>query len=268
MEQCVPAMTEIKEIQRDFTDNQLKEENMSNFMKYTFTSIILAAGMIISAFAISKFYLKLEKAKEISVKGFSVLSITSDIGEFSVKASCSDRDMTKCYQTLKQQIGEIETYIKSQLAGAKISLDNADIDTVFKKDEQGNATNELDHYTVHQWVNVTSKEVEKIKSVSDSLNDFISKGYMINIKGPHYYVSNLEKHKLELIAKATDNAYTRAMTIAKNSGGKVGKLSSAQQGVFQITQPNSTETSSDGVYDTSTIEKDIKCVITLTYIIE
>jgi hypothetical protein len=49
------------------------------------------------------------------------------------------------------------------------------------------------------------------------------------------------------------------------SGGKVGGLSSASQGVFQITAVNSTDTSDYGVYDTSTIEKSVKCVVTVEF---
>jgi len=237
-------------------------------VKYALTSLIIATGMVISAFAISKFYLKLEKAKEISVKGFSVQRVKSDIGNFTTKVSCSNQDLKKCYQILKEQTGEIEAYIKKQLSEPQVVFDNVDINTVNKKDADGKETNELDYYVVHQEIKVESTEVEKIKTVSDGLNDFISKGFTVSIKGPFYYIRDLEKYKLELIAKSTDNAYTRAVTMAKNSGGKVGNLSSAQQGIFQITAPNDSETSSEGMYDTRTIEKDIKCVVTLTYIIE
>ena len=45
-------------------------------------------------------------------------------------------------------------------------------------------------------------------------------------------------------------------------------LISAQQGVLQITERHSTETSGYGVYDTATIEKTAKAVVTLEYAIE
>jgi hypothetical protein len=50
--------------------------------------------------------------------------------------------------------------------------------------------------------------------------------------------------------------------------GKVGALMSAQQGVLQITERNSTDTSGCGTYDTSTIGKTAKAVVTLEYAIE
>lgn len=51
------------------------------------------------------------------------------------------------------------------------------------------------------------------------------------------------------------------------AGAKVGTLRAARQGVFQITEPDSTETSGYGVYDTSTIRKSVKAVMPLEYAI-
>ena len=56
-----------------------------------------------------------------------------------------------------------------------------------------------------------------------------------------------------------------AERLAKSSGNRVANLISASQGIFQINQPNSTETASGGMYDTSTIEKKVRAVVTIRY---
>jgi hypothetical protein len=66
---------------------------------------------------------------------------------------------------------------------------------------------------------------------------------------------------------ATADGYKRAQQMARNSGAKVGTLRAARQGVFQTTEPDSTETSGYGVYDTSTIRKSVKAVMPLEYAI-
>jgi hypothetical protein len=60
----------------------------------------------------------------------------------------------------------------------------------------------------------------------------------------------------------------RAEELAKNSGSEVGTLKYASQGVFQITPVHSTDVSDYGIYDTSTIEKSIKAVVTIEYSIK
>ena len=67
------------------------------------------------------------------------------------------------------------------------------------------------------------------------------------------------------IGAATKDSLLRAQQFAANSGVMVGPLRSASQGVFQITSPNSTETADYGSYDTSTVEKLVKAVVTVEY---
>jgi uncharacterized protein len=71
--------------------------------------------------------------------------------------------------------------------------------------------------------------------------------------------------KVRLIGAATKDSLLRAEQFAANSGVTVGPLRSASQGVFQITAPNSTETADYGSYDTSTVEKLVKAVVTVEY---
>ncbi|MFM7192339.1 MAG: SIMPL domain-containing protein, partial [Microcystaceae cyanobacterium] len=56
-----------------------------------------------------------------------------------------------------------------------------------------------------------------------------------------------------------------AEAIAKNTNSQVGAVRSAQTGVFQITSRNSTEVSDMGTYDTSSIDKDITAVVSISF---
>ena len=56
-----------------------------------------------------------------------------------------------------------------------------------------------------------------------------------------------------------------AEQLAVNSGGKVGALRAAAQGVFQITPLYSTDVDDWGRYDTTTIDKAVKAVVTIHY---
>ena len=49
------------------------------------------------------------------------------------------------------------------------------------------------------------------------------------------------------------------------TGGSLGKLRGVDVGVFQVTSPNSTEVSDYGVYDTSTLQKDVTAVVNVTF---
>ena len=82
---------------------------------------------------------------------------------------------------------------------------------------------------------------------------------------PDFYFTGLEPLKLDLLEQASANARLRADRLATSTGSWVKGIVSASQGVFQITGPHSTETSGGGLYDTSTIDKKVRAVVTMKY---
>ena len=91
------------------------------------------------------------------------------------------------------------------------------------------------------------------------------KGIEVTVYSPEYFITDIDKYKMELLAQATQNGYDRARLIARSSGGSIAKLKSAKQGVFQIMPPDSNDISDYGIYDLSSIIKSARIVVTLTY---
>jgi hypothetical protein len=85
---------------------------------------------------------------------------------------------------------------------------------------------------------------------------------------PNYFYTKLDELKIEMLATATENAKQRAENMAKASGNRIGFMRSARMGVFQITSPNSTDVSDSGINDTSSIEKKVTAVVSVTFSIE
>ena len=69
----------------------------------------------------------------------------------------------------------------------------------------------------------------------------------------------------ELKKIAKQEAKERAKRMAESAGNRVGPLTEASTGVFQITAPNSTEVSSWGINDTSTQEKKVTAVVNVSF---
>jgi hypothetical protein len=139
------------------------------------------------------------------------------------------------------------------------------IDILYQRDENGNRTNTIEGYTTSQVIEIRSSQIEKIQAISNASDDLIREGIEFHSDEPIYTFSGIEKIKLDLLAQASLNATRRATLIAENTGGHVGRLSSASQGVFQITPLNSTDVSDEGAYDTSTVDKMVKAVVTLEF---
>ncbi len=241
------------------------------FVQTALVAAILAGGMIASAGLVSKFFLKVrhEKVNAIAVKGYAEKDVASDIGKFSCRFSTEGATQREAYGALLKSQAAVLAHLRAQGFGEKeIQPDSINTGRTMKRDEKGNETNEIHHYYASQSVAVASGDVERIRSAASGVMDLIKEGVDISAGEPRFYVSDLKSTKMELLEKATKDGYSRALALAGNSGGKVGALLSAEQGVIQITERHSTDTSGGGVYDTSSIAKTAKVVVTLEYAVD
>ena len=81
-----------------------------------------------------------------------------------------------------------------------------------------------------------------------------------------YYYSGIAGLKHSLLAEATADARQRAEEIAGE--GAVGAMTEASAGVFQITEPYSTETSGGGMHSTATRRKEITVTVHTRFALE
>jgi hypothetical protein len=242
---------------------------MNNFLKVTSGVVILAVGMIVSAAVLSKFFVRIRHEQAITVKGYAEKDVVSDIGQFSCTCQSRGTSLAEAFGKLQDGKRRVTDYLRDNgFSESEVETGTIGTVKVSKRDVQGKETNETEYYDVAQTLTVTSTNVLHVRQVATAITDLIKEGLDLSASPPEFYVSDLKDTKLELLAEATADAYKRAVTLAESSHGKVGALMSAQQGVFQITARHSTDTSGYGMYDTATIEKTAKAVVTLDYAIE
>lgn len=241
---------------------------MNNLMKLAVVALILSLGMIFSASILSKLFLRVRHEQAITVKGFAETDVTSDIGKFTSKCTARGGSLKDAYEKLQESRNTILAFLKQMGLKDEAVVHTIEIAKIAKRDEQGKEMNEIEYYDVSQEIMVTSTNVLLIRDTAARITELIKEGVDIQSSAPMFMVSDMKDIKLRLLAEATDDGYRRAVALAKGSKGRIGALTSAQQGVFQITERYSTETSGSGEYDTSSIEKSAKAVVTLDYAIE
>ena len=80
-----------------------------------------------------------------------------------------------------------------------------------------------------------------------------------------YISTELDKAKLAALERATEEARRRAEILVHGLGGKLGRMRSSSQGVYQVTPRDSTDVSDYGINDTSSREKDVNAVVSATF---
>lgn len=231
----------------------------------------LAFGLALSAYIIGQAAVKVSKNNSIRVKGSAMRLVESDFAHWSGNFSVTDKNQATALKKLENVQNKVKIYlIKSGLKIEEISFGRIYSEAVFKTitDAQGNRSQEFSHYSISQTFKVASSKVHVVERLSRESTSLIKEGFGFTSFSPSYVILDLDKYKMELLKEATINATARANVLASNSKGRVGDLIDASQGVFQITAPASSDISSYGEYDKTTIMKEVKAVVTLEFKVE
>jgi hypothetical protein len=230
----------------------------------------LGIGLIVAAALVSRSLERIKLAGDrITVKGYAEEKVVSDAGTWRGSVVVRGRDLPSGSRDLEASASRLQALLHT-LAGDRATLAVGPINSraLYVLTDEGLQTTQVAGYELERSFELTSKDVELIGQVAQQASALVSEGVAVNAQPPQYFYQDLNSIKVRLIGAATRDAQLRAEQFAANSGVTVGALRSASQGVFQITRPNSTETADYGSYDTGTVEKVVKAVVTVEYAVE
>jgi hypothetical protein len=229
--------------------------------------VMLAVGLIVSTVIATRTVERIKTSYQtITVKGYAERAITSDYAVWKGNFMARSNELVDGYNKLERNLGIVLDYLE-QNGVRKDDIDVSSVSTSinYVRNEKGEETNEIEGYVLYQSVSISTSDVALIDRMSRESTSLIKQGIEFRSYSPEYLYTKLEELKIEMLGEATANAKQRAGELATNSGSTVGVMRSARQGVFQITPAYSTEVENYGMYDTSTIEKKIKAVVTIDY---
>ncbi len=224
-------------------------------------SIILGATAIIVALVLGAAYkYKFKVADKIMVTGAAEKDFVSDLIVWEGNYSRSNMDLKQAYADLKNDEAAIKSYLqKKGIPANEVIFSSININRNYSNrfDENGRITQTIfSGYSLTQQIKVESQQIDKVEAISREVTELIQQGIEFNSTAPAYYYSKLSELKIDLLAKASEDAKNRAESIAQNAGSQIGKLKSATMGVFQITGKNSGEDYSyGGAFNTSSKHK-------------
>ena len=224
---------------------------------------IIALGIFASSLVVAS---RISKDENITVTGSASKVVKSDSAKLRIDINVRSLTQKEAYATLKNQNPIVVKYLESK------GIDKKDINTRtitgyfnFKTNVNGYSTSEVASYSATQAIEVSSKDVEKIKEISTDIQGLVDKGINLSVDSPEYYYSDLASIKIELLKDAASDAKQRAQSMLSAANSGVGKVKSMKMGVFQITAPDSTNVADYGINDTSTIDKKVTAVANVVF---
>jgi hypothetical protein len=241
-------------------------------MRKNIPAILFALAIVIAAFILGNAVINRNRPQgTINVTGLGESNFTSNLIVWEGNFSRESKDLTSAYADLESDKKAVTTYLKSKGIPEDQLIFNAVTTNPQYLQNYSNDGRFLGQtftgYQLNQSLKIESIEVEKVEKISREITELLNQGITFYSQNPRYYYTELESLKLEMIAKATEDATIRAERIAENSKGSLGDLISANMGIFQITGQNSGEDYSwGGTFNTA--DKNKTASITMKLIFE
>ena len=150
-------------------------------------AVVLALGGIIGAKIITG-----AMAKDvIYVTGSFSQNVISDSGRFEFTIHSRQVNKAQCFSTLNKQRPLVIKYLKDKgFAENDIDIKALQGYDVYNINSNGMTTNQVIAYDATQRISVKSKDVQKIKTVSNEITDLIQQGLILELKNPHISIQN------------------------------------------------------------------------------
>jgi uncharacterized protein len=239
-------------------------------MKQYLNSIIFAvAAICVTLIATQAYKNRNRQSDTVNVTGLGSKDFKSDLIVWSANFGVTNIDLKAASAQLDANREIVRNFVTGQGVDTKevvfssVSMEKLENNWT---DDKGNYHSEFKGYRLSQTVEVESKNVEKVEEVSRTVTELITQGVEISSYPPAYYYTKLAELKIEMVAAATEDARTRAEKIAEKAGSSLGKLHTAQMGVFQITAQNSNDDYGwGGSFDTSSKMKTANITMKLVF---
>ena len=229
--------------------------------------VVVAGGLTVGAGALRDGLRARSGQQAITVTGSARKTITSDTVVWRASLTSTQPTPTEASKELAAWVGRVQSFLRGAGAtDAEVRLNPISTETIPQLTPDGRAdSGKVGGYKLSRSFEVRSSRVKEITDIVQKSSTLLGEGIPLTAQPPEYLYTQLPQLRPDLLAEASRDARTRGDRLVAAAGGRLGKLQGVSAGVFQITAPNATDTSSEGVYDTSTIDKDVTAVVSLTF---
>lgn len=178
--------------------------------------------------------------RTVTVKGLSEREYEADIVIWPIQFTTASNDLEEMYISIDKNTERIRSFLKNAGIG------NEEITTsppaIIDKSAQqyGNQSNYEFRYTASQTVTVFSTNIKIVREVMGKLSELGKQGIVISgdiyQSQTEYIFTRLNEIKPEMVEEATENAREVAEKFASDSKSTLGKIKTASQGQFSISE--------------------------------
>ena len=228
---------------------------------------IIAIGLLFVGFFPGYYYYKSKfNYNAVTVKGLAEQDVEANLAIWEIKFVATNNDLIKAKNDLEKQTDAIITFLHdSGFNDNEIEMGGTETNDLMANPYRGNEA-VTSRFILTRTMTLRSNQVHNVAETYTKTGDLISAGVVFENRydSPVSYIfTNLNEIKPQMLETATKNARQAALEFAKSSDSKVGKIHSANQGVFSILPRDNTN-----AVETQQINKKVRVVATVEYFLE
>jgi hypothetical protein len=232
----------------------------SDFWESAVSGIAIGLGICVAGLSMSHALFEARaSARSVSVKGLAEREVAADLVVWPLTFETMSNDLNDLQTQVETKRQAIRRYLEAAgFDSTEISQSAPRIRDTQSETQYGQGTPPKYRYVAQATLTLRTNKVAVVKAAIEKAGDLIGKG--IVLVGENYgrttefLFTGLNEIKPAMIEEATKNARTAAEQFAKDSGSKVGKIRSASQGLFTITDRDMNSPDRKNVRVVTTVE--------------
>lgn len=230
--------------------------------------VVLALGVALGGYFIGDGIYRAMSGRTVTVKGLAERDVVADTAVWNIKINGVGGDLAVLQQQIDSDLSEIRTFlIDAGFASDEIQNLRVQVRDKYAgySDAELKNQNNDGRYVIETGVMLRSHNVMLVDAVSRRMGELVRRGITItdDYSGPIYIFNGLNDIKISMIEQATKNATAAGQQFAHDADARLGKIKSANQGVFSIESRDPTDSWSSN--ERQAINKKVRVVATITF---
>ena len=237
---------------------------MRTNITYILVALILSIGIILAGYLVGNMHLNgLKYQRYVSVKGLAEREVDANLAIWAFRMTIASNELNYLQKKLEDDTRVIQNFLSEEgFETVEFSAGVAEIQDLqtfsYGSPNQSNPF----RYIAKKDFTIRTSDIPKLHRALGNISSLIGEGIVLESKnqwqGIEYLYTELNEIKPSMIEEATKNAREAAQKFAQDAGSKVGKIRSASQGLFTI---------SDRDINTGYI-KNVRIVTTIDFYLE
>ncbi|NMC92679.1 MAG: SIMPL domain-containing protein [Smithella sp.] len=247
-------------------------ESRSMVLAAVIAGVCLLAGLLLGGYFIGKGVARFKSdTRTVTVKGLVEKEVKADQAVWTLNFRRASADLKDAHAKIIADRDATLAFLKKQgFKNEEITWQPSKTIDKLAREYGQNEQNNRYRYVVTSSLRVTTKNIDVVTRALGATEELLKAGILLDgqqgegTANPRYVVTAFNALRPQLLAEATKNARFTAEQFASDSGARIGKIRSANQGMIQIFGSEGNDES--GPYSpTSTPVKKIRVVSTFEF---